>query len=237
MKIGISHIVQCFEETDVVGTKVLDRDKFMEVLGKALAEHNPKNDTQEGQHNVELTDDAIPLVSCGVGLRTLNPDDYIVRPWRGTLQTFLTRERAADVTGVRAIVYTREAYGRDPEITREQFLGAFPDDETTHCVVAVLAVGGPKGKTPVEPLRFCRNLSGCNAEYDVAARLSAHMKELSKLPSKEGAKDGGLYPGLHHDSKRGLEEKVKYLESEFSRLKTLAEEVAAYWETWCVVAD
>jgi hypothetical protein len=157
MKIGISSVCKAFEAS-TVGTKA---DPFVwDILAKAVGEHDPSKDRAPGQHFVLLPETALSHVSAGVGRRTENPCDYVVRVWRGRCEAFLRREKAEKATGVACVVYTREAYGADPDVTAEEQaqLG-----DATHVLVAVLAFAGPGGSPPA-PWTFVRNLAGANRE-------------------------------------------------------------------------
>jgi hypothetical protein len=102
----------------------------------------------------------IPFVSAGVGPRSKNPQDYVLREHRGVVSAYLKREFAALVTGVALVVYTREAYVRDPDVTREE---AERLHDATHIIVAVLAYAGPEA-SPLPPYRLVWNLAGGNRE-------------------------------------------------------------------------
>lgn len=226
MKFGFSDVLKCFEPT-TIGTKVLDQTKFMEVLEAAVKAYDPKTDKQEGQHFVELPSSALELISAGVGQHTGNPDDYLVRVWRGEMGHYLKREHAAKCSGCAVIVYTRAAYQADPEVDKTRFLAACPTEDITHVVVAVLGFAGPN--PTVSPFRFTANLAGSNNEYDILRRLDEHM---TKLAAPVG---GGK--GMYHDSKNGYMEKVSFLRSEVERIRKLAGDVVEYNRQWCTVAD
>lgn len=150
-------------DAPVIGTKVINCEKFDEELARAILEHILKHsdDGFPGQLVVDVPK-AIPYVTCGIGSRTLkNESDYVVRLHRGHMQAFLKREHALDCTGVRVIVYTRDAYLNDPDVIREG--RTIDDDDITHVIVAVLAHND--GPAPVvSPLRFVANLAGGNRE-------------------------------------------------------------------------
>jgi hypothetical protein len=225
MKFGFSDVLKCFEPT-TVGTKVTDQAKFLELVEAAVKAHDPKKDQQEGQHYIELPD-AVKLVSAGVGQHTGNPDDYIVRSWRDEVGLYLKREHAAKCSGCAVIVYTRQAYEKDPEVDKTRFLQACPTEDITHVIVAVLGFAGPK--PTVGYSRFVHNLSGSNNEYNILRRLDEHMTELA------APKGGGK--GMYHDSKNGFHEKVNFLTAEVKRIRQLAADVVEYNRTWCTVAD
>jgi hypothetical protein len=160
MKFEISDVCHAFRSS-CVGTKVLDPVLFCTLLEQEVYEHNPHSDDEPGQHFIPLSADCLPLVSCGVGSRTDEPQDYVVRQWRGRCELFLRRERAVQATGVAAIVYTIDAYANDPEVDSDE-LARFVATGATHVIVAILAFGGPEGKPPVSPWRLVCNMAGGN---------------------------------------------------------------------------
>jgi hypothetical protein len=113
-----------------------------------------------GQGFIHLPKETNAFVSLGVGPRSKNPKDYVLREHRGIVGPYLKREFAAPVTGVALVVYTRDAYIRDPDITPEEVerIG-----DVTHIIVAVLAYAGPES-SPLPPYRLVWNLAGGNLE-------------------------------------------------------------------------
>ena len=78
------------------------------------------------------------VISCGVGLNTQDPSDYTLKNWRGRIQPFLKREHALPMSSCAVIVYDREAYLSDPQMSdeeREKVLSG----NATHFLVALLA--------------------------------------------------------------------------------------------------
>jgi len=108
-------------------------------------------------------------VSAGDGPKSNDPEDYVIRSYREGPKMFLKRHCAGPVLSLAAIVYTREAYFADPDVTEaeaerireyEEQIGG----EVTHLLVAVLASSNPGGSS-VSPYRFTHNLAGGNNEY------------------------------------------------------------------------
>lgn len=161
MRLVASSVCKAFD-LSTVGTRANNGCEWtlLDLVGEAVAKHDASKDRAPGQHFVMLPESALSLVTSGVGRRTEDPEDYVVRPWRGRCETFLRREKAEPATGVACVVYTREAYGADPDVTAEEQarLG-----DATHVVVAVLAFAGPGGSPPA-PWTFVRNLAGANNE-------------------------------------------------------------------------
>lgn len=164
MKFGVSRNLKAFTD-EAVGTKVLEGQTFLDVLETKVEQHNPAKDRAPGQHFI-MCPEAVPLVSCGIGERTTNPNDYVARLYRGRVELFLKREKAAEVTGCAVVVYTRAAYLNDPDVKKEpeELARIEADQEMTHIIIAVLAFGGPLGPPPLTPTRFIANLAGSNNE-------------------------------------------------------------------------
>jgi len=174
MKIALSNILTAFSAI-TVGSKVLHPEAFIAALLDALEHHDTSKDRTPGQHFVVCPRSMFELVSGGVGPASSNPDDYVLREWRGDVMAFLHREKASPVNFLACVVYTREAYLNDPEVTgteREKIGGA------THVLVAVLA--GDAG--PVQPGRLVYNLAGANHDFD--AMSGDEIRKLAKESSE-----------------------------------------------------
>lgn len=147
-----------------VGTRVTDRATFEQILDDAVTDHDFAADEIPGQGSIVMPASVIPTVSCGVGRRSADRSHYHVRAHRGVDGLFLDRSHAATAEGVTAIVYTIDAYGKDPDVTPEELervkgLGA------THVLVAILASAGPRAPYGVQ--RLIRNLAGGNRQAEV----------------------------------------------------------------------
>lgn len=149
-------------EPKTLGTRVEDIDAFLAILAAAVNKHDFSADLPvPGQGFVELPEAAVELVSAGVGPRTADPNDYVIRTHRGRVDAYLKRERAAKVKSVAAVVYTMEAYLNDPEVSRDEIEYCLARDSgATHVLVTVLASAGPR--PPLSPLRFVANMAGGN---------------------------------------------------------------------------
>lgn len=162
-RIGIANIVTAFG-FNTIGTKVSDFDAFVLEAKKAIDSHDPTNDREPGQHYI-MCPALIPLVSAGVGQRTDNPEDYIIRKGRFGVDRYLRRDRAATVEGCALVVYTRAAYLADPDINKPEEAEErkhVEESDYTHIIVAVLAFAGPR--SPLPPETFIHNLAGGNNE-------------------------------------------------------------------------
>jgi hypothetical protein len=152
MKIAIYENVTAFAEK-TIGSKVANPSEFMGRVESAVADFAfPEN----GQGFIPLS--TCEGVTCGVGLRTENPEDYIARPHRGVVGLYLKREMALPATFCAVVVYTASAYNADPEVAEKV------GEDVTHVLVAVIATGGDP-KPPVDPWRFVSNLGGGNLSY------------------------------------------------------------------------
>lgn len=144
-----------------IGSKVERNGDFLVALEKALKDHDTSKDRVPGQHFVVMPESAFEFVSAGDGLASADPNDYVIRVHREGPKMFLRREKAGDVRFCAVVVYTREAYLKDPDVTAEK--AAELDPDATHVIVAVIASSGPAA--PVTPFRFVHNLAGGNNEY------------------------------------------------------------------------
>jgi hypothetical protein len=162
MKIESANILQALSDS-AVGTRVVDREGFLSALSTALESFDFAGQRVPGQGFVPLPESVNGLVSAGVGKRSSNPADYVLREWRGSVQAYLRRESAARVESVAAIVYTTAAYLADPDVSGDSSeVERVRASEATHVLVAVLASAGPR--PPLSPGRLVSNLAGGNKE-------------------------------------------------------------------------
>lgn len=144
---------------EAIGSRVLDDHGFMMAAQAAVEAFDFAQARVPGQGFI-LCPAAVPYVSAGIGRRSKDPADYVLREHRGVVSAYLMRAFAAPATGCALIVYTREAYVRDPDVTSEE---ASRVAHATHVLVAVLAFAGPKDP-PLTPYRLVWNLAGGNRE-------------------------------------------------------------------------
>ncbi len=206
MKIARASIVSCFNAEAVVGTKVVDQEAFDALLEATVA---PVDFTAQRTRCIPLPSEAIDMVSGGVGLRTEDPEDFVIRNHRGQLHLYLKREKASKADSVAAIVYTRDAYTADPEVDEAE---AARVAESTHVLVAVLASVGPR--PPRCPGRFTAALAGENHDYDF-------------LTAPGGGVGGGTVRAKVD---------VNWI-ARVACVRDDAKEVIEYHRKWCVVAD
>ncbi len=160
--IGMSPLTALSDKA--VGSRVVDKMRFLDILAKAICRHDGSQDRVSGQHTIVLPPEVLPFVSSGVGRRTDNPDDYVLRVYRGQVGPYLKRDFALPVENCVVTVYTREAYLIDPEVAgdgiEKRYIAEHP--EATHILVSVRASAGPE--TPLTPHRLVSNLGGGNNE-------------------------------------------------------------------------
>jgi hypothetical protein len=184
MKIVNSKIVTAFSD-QTVGTKVIDAEEFWIKVKTDLCFHDVDKDVVAGQHFIMLRNPE-KYLSAGIGKRTTNPEDYVLRLYRGQVKAYLRREFAAPIEGGAAVIYTIDAYRNDPQVDEDELNSIDPD--CTHVLVAVLGFAGPK--PPLTPGRFVQNLAGGNndAFCYTADEIRSIAKEIADYWSSE---DGG----------------------------------------------
>lgn len=160
INLGISNIVTAFKEV-VIGTKILNHDKFKELVIEAIQNFTWGEESFPGQAVIDLPEKACNLVSSGVGRRTMNPDDYVIRKHREKVRLYLKRDHAEECSNVRVVIYTLDAYLDDPDVDMRE-ANRIIANGFTHMLVAVLGSSGPK--SPLTPGRFVHNLAGGNNE-------------------------------------------------------------------------
>jgi hypothetical protein len=187
MKIINASIVSAFD-AKTVGTKVTHKN-FNAHLADAVGSFKFPTETVEedgiveGQGFIPIHDAALASVSAGVGKRTENEDDFVLRFYRGRVRPFLKRELAAKATGLAAIVYTRAAYLVDADVDADE-LARVEASKATHVLVAILAFAGPQ--SPVGPDAFVHNLAGGNANVQglTGSAIREQAKEIDDYHSE-----------------------------------------------------
>ena len=157
---AISPTLSAFEDR-AIGSRVTNKQGLLDALMVAVQAHDPAKDRAPGQHFIVLPESAFSTVSGGVGLRTTNQEDYVVRVHRGHVSANLRREKALPVEGLAVIVYTAEAWLTDGDVINDKLESVA--DGHSHIIVAVLASAGPQGPADVRRLVLGRN--GGNNEY------------------------------------------------------------------------
>lgn len=156
----VSNICTALEDR-TVGSKVIKLHLFMKALKDAIGSHDATKDRVPGQHFIALPKQANNYVRCGVGQHTHKLEDYGLAEHRGQIGCFLQARHAAPTQSVSVIVYTLDAYAKDPDVDLVE-LKEFQDCEATHVIVAVLA--SAEVSSPYSAWTFVRNLAGANHE-------------------------------------------------------------------------
>lgn len=157
---AISPTLSAFEDR-AIGSRVTDKQGFLDALMVAVQAHDPAKDRAAGQHFIVLPESAFLTVSGGVGLRTTNPEDYVLRVHRGHVSANLRREKALPVEHLAVVVYTTAAWMIDGDVINDKLESVA--DGHSHIIVAVLASAGPTG--PADPRRLILGRNGGNTEY------------------------------------------------------------------------
>lgn len=170
----ISSVCEAFN-LECVGSSVLDHAQFFVHLTEALEKHDISNDRVPGQHYIVMPAKAHMNVSSGVGRKSSDPKNYVLRAHRGVVSAYLRREFASPVEGLAVVVYTVDAYVADPDVSGAE-IADIKKGGFTHVIVAVLASAGPTSH--LTPHRFVHNLAGGNNE---ALTYSGHtIREMAK---------------------------------------------------------
>ena len=158
--LGHADILTAFNGQSI-GSKVINHFEFTCILTEAIKNFDWGTCRQPGQAYIKLPEHACKHVSAGVGKRTHNPNDYVIRLHRDKVSLFLKRDLAVGVDNVASVVYTVDAYINDPDITDSE-MRRVKEAGYTHMIVAVLASVGQH--SPLTPNRFIHNLAGGNRE-------------------------------------------------------------------------
>lgn len=174
MKIVPSDICSAFQD-QAIGSRVTQPRAFLLVVQSAIEKHDFSKDRIPGQALLSVPD-AVPWVSSGNGRKSPDADRYHCREHRGVVSAYLKREFAEPAVGCDVVVYTREAYLNDPDVTPKEFARI---GDATHVIVAVLAYADEKQKSPLPPYRLVWNLAGGNHEAALwtADEIRAKAKE------------------------------------------------------------
>ena len=149
-----------------------DHDGFVAAAQAAIEAHDFAKDRVPGQAVLD-TPGAVPYISGGVGRRRKDPSDYVLREHRGIVLAYLKRDFAEPPTGCSLVVYTRDAYFRDPDVTPAE-AARIDSEGATHVLVAVLGRSGPD--SPLPPYRLVWNLAGGNLEAALWSAEEIHAR-------------------------------------------------------------
>lgn len=145
------------QENPIVGSVVLNHADFLSHVTHAIKAH--KWD-KSGQAKLKLPKTVFEHVSPGDGEHTHQLGDYVLSKHRGQVDRYLKRELAGRTASCSVVVYTREAYLSDPEVTVSLREGV------EHVIVAVLASCCEESPYPWRTL--VNNISGGNAEFHLS---------------------------------------------------------------------
>jgi hypothetical protein len=149
-----------------VGSRIVDREAFEASLAQAVEAFDFSAARTPGQGFLPMPE-AVGFVSAGVGPKSGNVEDHVLRSWRGDVKAFLKREHAVTAETLAVVVYQGPAFlaaldGPDtPEAVAVAEREAFLASGATHAVVAVLAGAGPEA---LSPGRLVSNLAGGNKD-------------------------------------------------------------------------
>ena len=165
--LGISEVLTAFNESDVVGTKVVGIGSFIHLLEEAIIVDGGKtfeneNPAYAGSGFLNLPSDAFSAVRCGVALREgLTSSEKHIKEHRGDDEVFALPRCAAPIEKLSSLVYTIDKYFRDPEVKgRPAECAALLEAKATHVVVAVHA-----GPGSFSSHRLVENIAGGNLDF------------------------------------------------------------------------
>jgi hypothetical protein len=161
-KIAFSNTLTAFNDS-TIGSKVTHQQEFLRLVEFAIFTHDFGTDRIPGQAYLSIPE-AIPYVSSGQGENTFEPRDYVLREHRGRVHAYLKRYRANPVVEVAVVIYTKEAYLNDPDISEsgQDEFDRITNENPDYVLVAVIA--SPVKHSALSPYRFVKNLAGGNRE-------------------------------------------------------------------------
>jgi hypothetical protein len=173
MKVMVSDICEAFN-SKTVGSKVFlnFRGEFFFELSGAIEKHDFSTGLVKGQAVIDLPKKVNDWVSAGTWKRgSKDPKDYVLRQYRGEVGMYLKRHPEMKSVRVRCVVYTTDAYRKDPDFTKDEArqLKKFFGKEEGYVLVAVLGDCDNEPST-VSYSRFVKNLAGANNEYKVMSK-------------------------------------------------------------------
>jgi hypothetical protein len=173
-----SNICSALNLESAIGSRVTDAVEFFRTVTPIIGAHDFTGGPVPGQAVLQVPE-AVPFVSAGVGPRSPRPEDYVLREHRGRVDAYLKREFAAKATSCAVVVYTRDAYFRDPDISPAEAT-RIDAANPTHILVALLASTSPT-TSPLSPYRFVWNLAGGNREAETWTAKEIRTKALTIL--------------------------------------------------------
>ena len=161
VRMGISDIVTAFDEISI-GSKVIWPEVFKANAKRAILDFDWDSCDYPGQAYIVMPTGVPNGVLPGNAPRTQEPEDYVIRKYRGRVGMYLKRPtRTPTLTHLAIVVYDIDAYIADPDVSQEEAERVFLEG-CTHVLVAVLGSSGPA--SPISPRGFVHNLAGGNNE-------------------------------------------------------------------------
>ena len=192
----IHPIAQSQFREGAVGTLITQVNPYLDLLSDQIVSFSfPKDGDSAGQGFIPIPGGE-GLVLPGIGLRTLLSETTgVIREHRGEKQLCLDRTKAdiGHADSVAAIVYTLDAYLKDPEVSKEDKKSA-EEGPYTHVLITTLGFKGPKGEPPVSPHRFARNIAGGNRKYlstgkSIVAKATGSCEEVRRRRSRRSRRE------------------------------------------------
>lgn len=177
MRLAVSDIVTAFDEM-TIGSKVIWPEVFRANVKRAILDFDWNSCPYPGQAFIEMPVNVPNGVLPGQAPQSDDPEDYVIRKYRGRVSLFLKRPKASpSLDHLAVVVYEVGAYLNDPDVTQEEAERIFMEG-ATHVLVAVLASSGPS--SPMSPWTFVHNLAGGNNEalQWTAEEIRAKAKEI-----------------------------------------------------------
>ncbi len=228
----IHPIAQAQFREGAVGTLVTKASTYLDILTDHVKDFDfPDKGDSAGQGFIPIEHAEVKnLVVPGVAHRTLLTDSTsIVRQHRGEQVLCIDRSKVdvGKVDGVAAIVYTIDAYLRDPEVSEDE-KSHLKEGPYSHVLVTTLGFKGPKA--PVGPGRFMKNIAGANNAY--ASTDSAIVEKA--IEYLEASKNDPTFAPIEKTSAWAF---CKWAGNQDidSEVKDQAQDVLTYWSVWATV--
>lgn len=170
LEIGISKVCSAFDDSNVVGTKVVGKGDFLSALATKL-----KESPIEMAEWIDLDHTKfIDVVRSGVALRADRVlDDYFHVDVQGVPESVVSSEYAAKLDSLRVLVYSMDLYSTDKTVKEEE-LKDLKEENTDYVIVAVHG-----GDSAMSPQRLTSNIAGNNQNFIPNGEIEHDMELLS----------------------------------------------------------
>lgn len=176
VKIGVSSRVLVFRP-ECIGARVLRPEQFMSILEAVVAAHDFASERTPGQGYIAMPQESYRLVSSGVGKRTEEPSNCILRGDQGRVESFLNRRLSEPVVSLTVVVYTRDAYLNDPDVGKNPAeVASATASDATHFMVEVIASAGDDA--PFALRAFLASLAG--DDKGASGSVPREVRELAR---------------------------------------------------------